>query len=383
MKIKDWIIFGVFALVATASTSLGAEPAKTVQENFTQLEGAIQSAKDQVASAGMVKTIRWTELETFQTQLWRSMALDPSIVAPVPVNQVPKNLFSAELNADLEQKFSDLKKNSHAKEFHVETEFNQYVATVERIMAQRKIRQFPVARGIAKRGTLDDVYAPLSKKLGAPSDAHLSVPAIGQIEDRVHALKDQIDETPSAKETAKKEVFANGNHFIWYMVVAMFGFFLGLAGYRMHPDFFHKFLNQFDSNTPTATTHSAGANKLDYARWLRELEEILSRLKSSQLTLERRIEDIVQNSEKISQHSLSLYADPRIKNEANLEYRMSTLLREVQHQFDQSQRLQAGDRVQVNLMLEHCLKLCDAVESDTVHYDRTKSAEHLGNTRSA
>jgi hypothetical protein len=166
------------------------------------------------------------------------------------------------------------------------------------------------------------------------------------------------------------------------MLVAMLGFFLGIAGYRMHPDFFQKILDQFHSNTPTATTHSLGV-KLDYARWLRELEEILSRLKSSQMTLERRIEDIVQNSEKISQHSLSLYADPRIKYAANLEYRMSTLLREVQQQSDQSQRLRTGDRVQVNLMLEHCLKLCDAIETDTIHYDRKKPIEVPVDVRSA
>jgi hypothetical protein len=133
-------------------------------------------------------------------------------------------------------------------------------------------------------------------------------------------------------------------------------------------------MNQFTSNAPTATTHSVGAAKLDYARWLREFEEILSRLKSSQMTLERRIEDIVQNSEKISQQSLSLYADPRIKNEANLEYRMSTLIREAQHQLDQGQRLRSGDRVQINLMLEHCVKLCDAFEGDQIHYDRSVKA---------
>ena len=381
MKIKNWIIFGLFALVATASASLGAEPTPSVQQSFTKLEEAIQSAKDQVNESGSHENFHWVELQTFQNLLWRAMALDPSTIAPVPVNQVPKNLFAVELNAELDQRFAELKKSARPHEFKADEEFAQYVTVVERILGQRHMRQFPQARGTAKRGTLDSVYQPLSKKFTSEAES-ISIPAIAQIETQTHALKDLMD-VPSQKEAAKKELFANGNHFIWYMVTAIFGFFLGLACYRMNPDFFQKFLNQFDSTAPTATTHSVGAKKLDYARWLRELEEILSRLKSSQMTLERRIEDIVQNSEKISQHSLSLYADPRIKNEANLEYRMSTLVREVQHQFDQSQRLQAGDRVQVNLMLEHCLKLCDAIESNAIHYDRSKTTEQYVDARSA
>ena len=374
MKIKDWIIFGVFTLAATASSSLGASPNRPLQENLTQLEGAVQSAKEQVAALAPGKKFHWIELENFQSLLWRAMALDPSTVYTVPVNQVPKNLFSAELNSELEQKLAELKRSTQAKVFHAEAEFNQYISTVERILNQRKSHQYPQARAVGKRGTLDAVYQPLLKKINGEVDGGFSIPAIAQIDERVRSLKEQLDSS-GVKDSTRKEVFNNGNHFIWYMIAAILGFFLGLAGYRMHPDFFQKLLDQFDTRAPTATTLALGAEKLDYARWLRELEEILSRLKSSQLTLERRIEDIVQNSEKISQYSLSLYADPRIKNEVNLEYRMSTLLREVQHQFDQSQRLQAGDRVHVNLMLEHCLKLCDAVETDTVFYDRAKLPE--------
>jgi hypothetical protein len=249
------------------------------------------------------------------------------------------------------------------------------MTTVEKILNRRKVRQFPQARAIAKRGALDAVFDPLEKKLtvDAPSSATSPVSAFAEIENHLNALKEQVDMSP--KETVKKEVFTNGNRFMGYMIAAVLGLFLGLTGHRLHPDFFSKTLNQLHSNAPTATTHSVGAEKLDYARWLREFEELLSRLKSSQLTVERRIEDIVENSDKISQHSLSLYSDPRIKNESNLEYRVSALLRDAQHQFEQSQRLRSGDRVQINLMLEHCLKLCDAVETDAIRYDRAKNAD--------
>jgi hypothetical protein len=235
MKIKNWIIFGLFALVATASASLGAEPTPSVQQSFNKLEEAIQSAKDQVNESGTHQNFHWVELQTFQTLLWRAMALDPSTVAPVPVTQVPKNLFAVELNAELDQRFAELKKSTRAHEFNADEEFAQYVTVVERILGQRHMRQFPQARGTAKRGTLDSVYQPLAKKFIGDAET-VSIPAIAQIETQTHVLKEQLD-VPSPKETAKKELFANGNKFIYFMVTAIFGFFLGLACYRMNPDF--------------------------------------------------------------------------------------------------------------------------------------------------
>ena len=383
MKIMEWIFFGLAMLLATTSHSLAADSTRTVEENFNQLETALKMAKDQIADVDLGDGNRWPELEAFQNILWRAMALDPSLVAPVQPNQVPKNLFSAELNVELETKFAILKSSKRAHELNAEAEFNRYAATVEQMLNQRNKRQFPQARATAKRGTLDAAYLPLAQKFMSHEESgEISIPALNQIEDQVRTLKEQVQES-TPKVSLKRDVFTNGNKFIGFMIAAFFGFLLGVVGYRMHPDFFQKLLDHFDSNAPTATTHSVGAHKLDYARWLREFEEILSRLKSSQMTIERRIEDIVQNSNKISQHSLSLYADPRIKNEANLEHRMSTLLREAQHQFDQSQRLKTGDRAQINMMLEHCLKLCDAVETNTIHYIRVRTPEQFQPQRNA
>jgi hypothetical protein len=130
-----------------------------------------------------------------------------------------------------------------------------------------------------------------------------------------------------------------------------------------------------DSAGPSATTHSGGTQKLDYARWLREFEEILSRLKSSQLSHERRIEDLVGTSERVAQQLISLSSDARIKNEANLEYRFSSIIKGLQGQLDLGQKLQGGDRVQINVMLEHCLKLCDAIEAGSIHYDRNRPSD--------
>ncbi len=374
MKIKEWIVWGVLFLTATASTGLGAEVGTpSLQENVSSLEKAVQAAREQVALSSPGKGFRWAELETFQRSLWRAMALDPSPIAAVPPSQVPKALFAAELNQDLTRQLEGLKNSPYPKQFNAEVEFAQYTQLAEKIVSMRKARQFPQVRAIAKHGTLDNLYQPLVKRFEgsdkAPASADSSVPALADIADISKSLREQVD--TGVKATAKKDVFANGTHFIWFMLVAFVGFFLGIFGYRFNPNFFQKLLDYFDSNAPTATTTTSGA-RLDYARWLREFEEHLSRLKSTQQSHERRIDDIVQTSEKIVQHALSLYADARIKNEANLEFRMSTLVREIQYQFDQSQKLQAGDRAQINLMLEHTLGLCDAIENNAVAMDQQK-----------
>ena len=374
MKIKEWIILGLLVLTATASKGLGAEVGTTtLQENVSTLERAVQSVRDQVALSTQGKNFHWAELETFQRSLWRAMALDPSPVAAVPPAQVPKALFAAELNQDLSQQLAALKTSPYPKQFNAEAEFSQYVSLAEKMITMRKARQFPQVRAIAKHGTLDTVYQSLFKKFGAvdkaAANSESSVPALTDLTDVTKALREQVD--TGVKPQTKKDVFTNGTNFIWFMLAACLGFFLGIFGYRFNPNFFQKLLDYVDSNAPTATTTTSGA-RLDYARWLREFEELLSRLKSTQQSHERRIEDIVHNSEKISQHALSLYADARIKNEANLEYRMSILVREIQHQFDQSQKLQAGDRAQINLMLEHTLGLCDAIENNAVLLDQQK-----------
>jgi hypothetical protein len=375
MKINGWIKI-VVVTVLLASSPVKAE-IQSVGENLDQLDTAIQSLKDANPDSQTKADFKWVELENFQDQIWKAMALDPTPVNPVPVNQVPKNLFSAELNQDLVHQLDALKKSPLPKELRVQFEFDQYIDIATRVLNLRKIRQFPQARAIAKRGTLDSFYLALIHKISQNADAEWSGKSektqIQQISTLVQNLKAQIDN--QNKGSIKKELFGTGGQFIWVAIAAMFGFLMGIAAYRLNPDFFQKFLDQ-GSTAPTATTHTAsGAPKLDYARWLKEFEEILSRLKSTQLTHERRIEDIVHNSEKVSHHALSLYADARIKNEANLEFRMSTLLREIQHTFDQSQKLQAGDRAHVNLMLEHCLKLCDGIESNSIYFDRAKLVE--------
>ncbi len=365
MKIKGWIIFGIVLLVGSASRGLASEAQNPgLEESFGKLEKAIQSAKDNTTRK-TGKEPRWPELEQFQTALWRAMALDPSTVAPVPVNEVPKELFANELNQDLDARLAHIRKSALPKELGVEAEFSQYLGLAQEILNLRKSRRFPEARALAKRGLLDQRFEPIRQKMSGSSGEISPVDPWSEVDENLKSAR----EIAGVKEGWNKAIFTTGNNFIWYAVVAIFGFMLGLTGVRLHPNQFQKIFDGIDPSVPTATTHSGGTN-LDYALWLREFEEILSRLKSSQLSHERRIEDLVTQTERIALQIGTLSGDPRIKNEPNLEFRMGSIIRGIQHQVELGRKMQAGDRAQINTMLEHCLRLCDAIENNSVRYNR-------------
>jgi hypothetical protein len=364
MSIKGWILFGIVILAGSASAGLAAETqAPSLQESYANLEKAIQSTKENtVRKTGGVS--RWPELERFQSSLWRAMALDPSVIAAVPISEVPKELFAHELNQDLENQLASLKKSPVSKELGIEAEFSQYLGIVQNIISLRKMRRFPEARAIAKRGVLDQRFEPIAKHLWDGDGRIAPIDPWNEVDESMKAVK----ETVNAKEGWKKEIFNTGNNFIWYAAIALFGFMLGLTGAGLQPKLFNKVFEGMFSG-PNATTHGRG-NPLDYAQWLREFEEILSRLKSSQLSHERRIEDLVSQSDRIAQQIVALSSDTRIKNEANLEFRMGSIVRGIHHQIELGQKMQSGDRAQINTMLEHCLILCDAIENQAVHFDR-------------
>jgi len=373
MKITDWIIIGIIMIAGSASTGLAAGLAADAQspglhESFSKLEKAIQSTKETTVRKSSNQG-RWPELEHFQSQLWRAMALDPSAIAAVPVNEVPKELFANELNQDLETRLTALRKSPLPKELGIEAEFSQYLGVVHTILSLRKARRFPEARAIAKRGTLDQRFDPVLKKIN-DGDARIApVDPWSEVDEHLKTTKEAM----GVKEGWKKEIFTTGNSFIWYALVAIFGFMLGLAGIGRHPKIFNRIFDGVTPSVPTATTHNSSGTRLDYAQWLSEFEEILSRLKSSQLSHERRIEDLVTQSDRIAQQIVALSSDTRIKNEANLEYRMGAIVRNIQHQVELGQKMQTGDRAQINTMLEHCLALCDAIENNAVHYERERA----------
>lgn len=370
MKIGLGMIVLILALVLSTPKGVAAETPSTssgVEAQFESLEKALKESRE----ASVESTGPSRDVERFQASLYRAMALDPTPGAAVPVNEVPKELFSAELNADLKQQFEALQASAAFKHASVEAEFRQYSETVKQILALRENRRFPEARAIAKRGILDHDFKPLAMKTSHAKDAPGTPSPFSKVEENLRALKEQV----LPKDVQKREIFNNGNQFIWYTVVAFFGFFVGVLGIRVKPDFFGRFADTLETSVPAATTHSGGTQTLDYAKWLKELEEILSRLRSSQIGHERRIEDMVQHADQMVQHAQALSSDARIKNEPNLDFRMSGLVKQLRTQMEHAQKLKAGDRVQITIMMEHCLKLCDAVEAGAIHYDRTRPVE--------
>ena len=364
MKFKGWIISGLFSVALFSATALSAVSGGEDRE----INEAIKQLKKTPAASNSA----WPEIEKFQENMWRAMALDPGPFTIVPVKQVPKELFAEVLTTDLNQQLEAIKNSEVPKNVKAQAEFDQYLKTVRSILAFRISRQFPQARAVAKRGTLDDHYNKLMKKIGGTSvtsDHTAQEEAVRKIENYLSAMKDS---KPSSQESSKKSPFTNGNQFIWAALIALIGFIFGITAIRMSPEFFEKFISsaspdQFSDSTASAATHT---NQLNYARWLSEFEGLLAKLKATQLTHERRIEEVQKHSEKLSQFAAALCADPRIKNEVNLEFRMSNLLRELHLQFEQTTELKTGDRVQIQLTLEHCLKLCDAIESGGIVYQK-------------
>lgn len=93
------------------------------------------------------------------------MALDPGVV---PVQEVPEALQSKALSEKLEKKFEDLSNSVLIQKYGLEKPFADYVDVVSQILALRREQKFIPARGIAKRGLLDDAYRHL---IGALNDA--------------------------------------------------------------------------------------------------------------------------------------------------------------------------------------------------------------------
>lgn len=374
MKFKGWIFAGL------VSVAFGATALSAVSNNEHEVSDALQVLKNNSEHTDSV----WPELEKFQASLWKSMALDPGPITLVPVKLVPKELFAEDLTTDLSAQLEVIKQSNLPKTLNAQFEFEQYLFTVRKIIAHRISRQFPQARAYAKRGTLDEQYVKLLKKMKAGTTSGVvnsQAEAVQKIETYFQNLKDN----KTAMET-KKNPFLNGNQFIWAALIALIGFAIGITAIKMNPEFFEKHIlekvqSQF-SDTAPAATHT---NQLNYARWLREFEELLAKLKVTQFTHERRIEEVYKHSEKLNQFATALCADARIKNEANLEFRMSNLLRELHQQLEQANELKTGDRAQIHVTLEHCLKLCDAIESGGIEYHPQQAGQppqNNPNTRS-
>lgn len=368
MKIKEEIrtkLFMTFMAVAIAAlgtySSAVANTPKSEAELFKFFDQIIESSEDAGTSLTTPGAHSWAELEKFTSMLYRAMALDPGPGNNVPPSQVPKELFAAVLNQEIIEKWNEIKKSDVPKNARAQFEFEQYAQVVDRIIAYRKTRSFPQARAIAKRGEVEQAYQAFVGKFSVSAEAG-STTSGKSFKDQIAELKEQTALIIQAQQ--RKEVFSGGGKFIWFAFALLVGFGLGIAAFRFSPEYFEKLMERALPASSKAPVHPS--QQLKYESWLQDFEGILGRIKNSQQVHERRIEEVVTHSEKITQQALSLYADARIKNEANLEHRMGSLLREIQTQMEHSQKLQAGDRVQIQMMLEHCLKLCDAIETKSV-----------------
>ena len=259
MKLHQWFILSLLTAAVLGTSSLA-----TV---LTTEEREVNEALRQLKKISAQSASAWPELESFQEKLWRAMALDPSSQQIIPLHEVPKELFSEALTTDLNQQFETIKNSEIPKNSNAQAEFDEYQKTVKTILELRIPRQFPQARAIAKRGTLDETYNQLLKKIYRAYVARNNFSheeAFRRLENSVSAMKQSF----SSERMEKTSPFSNGNQFIWAALIAIIGFIFGITAIRMNPEFFEKFTN----STAKAATHT---NQLNSARWLNEFESLL------------------------------------------------------------------------------------------------------------
>lgn len=352
MKVKGLIFWAVIlsfsGLYSNALAKVGED---TIAVELSNLKQIAKNLQDQT----IAPVSPWPDLQSFHHQLFRAMAMDPAPGAAVPPSQVPKELWSNALNEELTKKFEEIKESKVATSLHVEKEFEDYSNTVTEMMSLRTTRQFPQARALAKKGQFDDRYEQIMKALAVNSAAGFSGAAgteakgpkdLKKLDDTIKNLQSAVE-----AEMGARHPFLSGGKFILYAAFALLSAMVGILVHK-----------KIDPAKIARAPKPIRIN-LNYEQWLQEFEVHLSHLKATQQSQERRMEELVNQSEKISRQALALYADARIQADANVEHRMNNLLCEIQQNFEESKKFQASDRVPVREALGHALKLCDVIES--------------------
>lgn len=357
-------------IVSSAGAAITNEPNPIATETSAQQAiRELQEAHDALEEWNAPSTPHWSELEAFHQSLWRAMALDPTQPVIVPASEVPKALYSNVLTAELEKQLQAAKISPMGISQQDSAEWKAYLATAEEILKYRQERDFPEARAIAKRGKLDQDWKALIQKLETPDSPKSSV--LEKISSSLSAIEalDQQQSIEQASEKSKNKLWQNLTFGFWALATALgfgLGFLFKTVSHRLIP-------RRRDLTAPTQNQKSEKP-VLDYSSWLQELETQLTRYKTIQMAQERRLIEILRTNERLVQQAKSLHADARIQNEANLELRTGVLVRDIEFQWDQSQKLAAQEKTSVTPVIEHCLQLCDAIEADQIPKASKKSA---------
>lgn len=373
MKVRLALVFAVVAISAAYPHALAAQRNDLWMEKLAseiqKTRDALKASQNSAAAPVHIQTttVRWDLLEEFQTNLFRSMALDPG-PGTAPPSEVPSHLFAAALNEQLQKQFEQLRQSDLASALGVQKEFESYMESAGQVIALRNERKFPEARNIAKRGTLETTFNALTAALRTKRSTIQTATdfTAQQSSARFAAQLAQVDKILS--EANQDSPFAGGSRFTGFALCLAIGLAVGFAARRKLAE---KLKEQ--SGAASELLNPAAAASFDYATWLSEFEVVLARVRNSQQGLDRRAAELQTNSERLSQLALALYASPRTQEDPELEYRVSNILREAQKTLEASKKLATHEKIPVQDVVLHSLKICDHLES-TYTVDRPSAA---------
>jgi hypothetical protein len=366
MKVR-LILFSVVVAISVAYPHALAAPSndlwmEKLASELQKTREVLKAAQAQGSKTVHIQTLgmRWDLLEAFQANLFRSMAMDPG-PGTAPPSEVPGHLFAAALSEKLQQQFEQLRQSDVAATLGVQDEFSTYMEAASQILALRAGRKFPEARNIAKRGTLGTAFQALTASINTKRTmVQTATDFTGQ--QNVLKLAEQLSKIETMVSDANQaSPFAGGSRFTGFALCLAIGLAIGLAARGKLLSFTQK-----DSKPQaSALSNQAAAASFDYSSWLSEFEVVLARVRNSQQGLDRRAAELQTNSERLSQLALALYASPRTQEDPELEYRVSNILREAQKTLEAAKKVATHEKIPVQDVVLHSLKICDHMESTT------------------
>ncbi len=363
MKVRFTLFVMSIAISATYPYALAAQSNDLWMEKLAseiqKTRETFKASQNQAASTVHIQTaaVRWDLLEEFQTNLFRSMALDPG-PGTAPPSEVPSHLFAAALNEQLQKQFEQLRQSDLATTLGVQKEFEAYMEPASQVIALRNDRKFPEARNIAKRGILESAYNAFTAALRAKRSSIQTATDFSTQQNSLRLAEQLAKVDILLSDSSQKSPFAGGSRFTGFALCLAIGFAIGDAVRR-------KLLLQKKEKgaVPSELLNPEAAATFDYANWLLEFEVVLARVRNSQQGLDRRAAELQTNSERLSQLALALYASPRTQEDPELEYRVSNILREAQKTLEAAKKVATHEKIPVQDVVLHSLKICDYMES--------------------
>jgi hypothetical protein len=154
-----------------------SRPGELANEKLVQEIGRLMDRVDERLESRQIKvrtfSWSWDELEHFENQIWRAMALDP---ARLDSKEIPEGLDPVEITHQLRVSLGHLKASrSVAESYRAAREFDDYVNLCDEIIGLREKALYRQARLVAKKGLLEENFQKLSSALESEAQTSMEL----------------------------------------------------------------------------------------------------------------------------------------------------------------------------------------------------------------